>query len=67
MLESCSNLRVSAFIPRDDSRTGAEMFVNSSWFAAVTNPGFWEVRLLKVTAGPSPTLSWKCRVALGKI
>jgi len=47
---------VALNIPRDDSSTAAGMLLSSSWFAATKNPGDCEFRLLKLIAGPVPTL-----------
>jgi hypothetical protein len=66
--EASSKLRsVALDIPRDDSSTAAEMLLNSNWFAATKNPGDCEFRLLKLIAGPVPTLIWKWRVPFGKM
>ncbi len=64
---ACNNCRLVALIPREASSTAAGIWVSSNWLAVIKKPGNWELRLLKVTAGPLPTLIWKCTVPLGKM
>jgi hypothetical protein len=54
-------------ILRNDFNTTTGILVSSNWFTPIKNLGNCKLRLLKVIAGPVPTLIWKWRLPLGKM